>query len=65
MLNAMLLTNTVKDMLKSKEEGKKEERREIAKQMLEARVPSERIQQYTGLNPTQLGKLRTELLTQT
>ncbi len=45
-----------------KEEGKKAAYKAMAIQMLKLGKPAEEIKQLTGLNATQLGKLRSELL---
>ena len=42
--------------------AKKEERKAIARQMLEEGAPAAKIKQWTGLNATQIGKLRAALL---
>ena len=46
----------------SEEKGAKRREKEIAIQMLKLGKPAEEIKQLTGLNATQLGKLRSELL---
>ena len=45
------------------ERGAKRREKEIARQMLEAGAGVSQIKQWTGLNATQIGKIRSELLT--